>query len=78
MFFTHISFTYIYLLTLIPLLEGTEFLIHQMIKIELEVFDMPGLWRMKRGFLFIYFPFIFISWRLVTLQYCSGFCHTLT
>ena len=28
---------------------------------------------------FIYFfPFIFISWRLITLQYCSGFCHTLT
>ena len=25
-----------------------------------------------------YFPFIFISWRLITLQYCSGFCHTLT
>ena len=25
-----------------------------------------------------FFPFIFISWRLVTLQYCSGFCHTLT
>ena len=20
----------------------------------------------------------FISWRLITLQYCSGFCHTLT
>ena len=28
--------------------------------------------------LFIYFPFIFIFWRLVTLQYFSGFCHTLT
>ena len=28
-------------------------------------------------YLFI-FPFIFISWRLITLQYCSGFCHTLT
>ena len=28
---------------------------------------------------FIYFfPFIFISWRIITLQYCSGFCHTLT
>ena len=28
---------------------------------------------------FIYFfPFIFISWRLITLQYCSGFCQTLT
>ena len=25
----------------------------------------------------IFFPFIFISWRLITLQYCSGFCHTL-
>ena len=37
-------------------------------------------------YLFIYFEsyvlfcfsFIFISWRLITLQYCSGFCHTLT
>ena len=26
----------------------------------------------------IFFPFMFISWRLITLQYCSGFCHTLT
>ena len=25
-----------------------------------------------------FFLFIFISWRLITLQYCSGFCHTLT
>ena len=23
-------------------------------------------------------PFVCISWRLITLQYCSGFCHTLT
>ena len=29
------------------------------------------------SFLF-FFPFIFISWRLITLQYCSGFCHTLS
>ena len=28
--------------------------------------------------LFFFFPFIFISWRLITLQDCSGFCHTLT
>ena len=27
---------------------------------------------------FSFFSFIFISWRLITLQYCSGFCHTLT
>ena len=25
-----------------------------------------------------FFPFIFISWRLIALQYCSGFCHTWT
>ena len=29
-------------------------------------------------FFFAFFSFIFISWRLITLQYCSGFCHTLT
>ena len=29
-------------------------------------------------FFFLFFPFIFISWRLITLKYCSGFCHTLT
>ena len=28
--------------------------------------------------LHLFFSFIFISWRLITLQYCSGFCHTLT
>ena len=31
------------------------------------------------GFFVLFcFPFIFISWRLITLQHCSGFCHTLT
>ena len=29
-------------------------------------------------FFFLFFSFIFISWRLITLQYFSGFCHTLT
>ena len=30
--------------------------------------------------IYIFFPpiYFFISWRLITLQYCSGFCHTLT
>ena len=27
--------------------------------------------------LFFFFSFIFISWRLITLQHCSGLCHTL-
>ena len=26
---------------------------------------------------FLFFSFIFISWRLITSQHCSGFCHTL-
>ena len=26
----------------------------------------------------IFYLFFFISWRLITLQYCSDFCHTLT
>ena len=30
------------------------------------------------GVVSFFFPFIFISWRLITLQHCSGFCHTLT
>ena len=25
-----------------------------------------------------FFSFIIFGWRLITLQYCSGFCHTLT
>ena len=32
----------------------------------------------KKFYLFIFILFFFISWRLITLQYCSGFCHTLT
>ena len=30
------------------------------------------------GFFCFLFSFIFISWRLITLQYCSVFRHTLT
>ena len=28
--------------------------------------------------IYIFISFIFISWRLITLKYYSGFCHTLT
>ena len=37
-----------------------------------EVFNLPT------PFCLYFFSFIVISWRLITLQYCSGFCHTLT
>ena len=29
-------------------------------------------------FFFFYFKCIYFNWRLITLQYCGGFCHTLT
>ena len=29
-------------------------------------------------FIFYLFIYFLIGWRLITLQYCSGFCHTLT
>ena len=32
---------------------------------------------LKKDILFYFILFV-ISWRLITLQYCSGFCHTLT
>ena len=31
-----------------------------------------------RVFFSFFFSLIFITWKLITLQYCSGFCHTLT
>ena len=39
-----------------------------------EEMSIESFYTLKKFF----FPFIFISWRLITLQYCSGFCHTLT
>ena len=45
------------------------------------LFSMKGQNRGRgarhKSFFFL-LPFIFISWGLITLQYCSGFCHTLT
>ena len=28
--------------------------------------------------LFFYFKFIYLNWRIISLQYCGGFCHTPT
>ena len=44
-------------------------------KVERWGIDVFELWCWRRLF---FFSFIFISWRRITLQYCSGFCHTLT
>ena len=42
------------------------------------VYNCSGCSSARPQNLFFFFFFIFISWRLITLQYCSGFCHTLT
>ena len=47
------------------------------VEINLEYMSRPIHWKLKTR-LRDFFSFIFISWRLITLQYCSGFCHTLT
>ena len=48
------------------------------IKKEYTALEMANAW-VKTGFILLnFFPFVFISWRLITPQYCSGFCYTLT
>ena len=41
---------------------------------------LSGPWRsfLYSSSFILFFKFIYFSWRLITLQYCSGFCHTLT
>ena len=54
---------------------------YDMVKQEMEQVntDILGISELKlTGMGEFFFSFIFISWRLITLQYCSGFCHTLT
>ena len=38
-------------------------------------FAVQKLFSLFLFFSIFLFSFIFISWRLITLQYCSGFCH---
>ena len=44
--------------------------------------ELPMLYRRSCSVIyflfFFFFSFIFISWRLITSQHFSGFCHTLT
>ena len=40
--------------------------------------DVPSLGFFSFFLSFFVFSFIFISWRLITLQCCRGFCHTLS
>ena len=52
--------------TYLPWSDGTRF--HDLCFLNVEVFF----------FFFLIIMVFFLNWRLITLQYCSGFCHTLT
>ena len=51
---------------------------------ERHLFEIYSIWQkvmtyqVTTGMKFFFFFFFLISWRLITLQYCSGFGHTLT
>ena len=36
------------------------------------------LYRAEAKKMLSFYQFIYFNWRLITLQYCNGFCHTLT
>ena len=59
----------------IPLAKGQELVISDFISNP--HFFMLGSYTPSKT-LFFFFSFIFISWRLVTSQHFSGFCHTST
>ena len=40
--------------------------------------NFPHLPFLSPFLFFFFFLLIYFNWRLITLQYCSGFCHTLT
>ena len=56
--------------------EAWHAAVHGVAKSQTRLSDCTGLTLFLAPWSF--FSFIFISWRLITLQYCSGFCHTLT
>ena len=42
-----------------------------------EVGRTHRIWGIRQGIIWGFF-LIYLNWRLIILQYCSGFCHTLT
>ena len=49
-------------------------------KTEWLILSLPlnSLWHEKFFFSLKKYLFIYFNWRLITLQYCGGFCHTFT
>ena len=64
-----------------PNLEIKPGLLHCKQSLSLQTDSLPTepLWKLicARGASFFLNKFIYFNWRLITLQYCNGFCHTL-
>ena len=70
-FYNLISFLTCHHFSCIPFLPQTNLVHWGYVKQEAGVIG--------RGSSFFFFNlFVYFNWRLITLQYCSGFCHTLT
>ena len=59
-------------------MEGACFLFLQILLTHGKVYKLYLIAQWITFYFILFFSFIFIRWRLITLQYCSGFCHTLT
>ena len=69
------------LLIIIYIIQGNKIISTEQSEVEKESMYFLRIYchvYRKMCFFILFFPFIFIHWRLITLQYCSGFCHTLT
>ena len=58
--------------------NSLKFIKLQYIYIYIYIYIYAFLHTQSSLYFFNFFSFIFISWRLISLQYWSGFCHTLT
>ena len=78
--FTYVYFIYIYLSHLTILLVYVCMYVCSVCIIYIYISHLTILLVYAITQMGHFFSFIFISWRLITLQYCNciGFCHTLT
>ena len=55
---------------------GSVFFLHG--SLERDIVSLKGLNYPAEGPNLLFLKLIYFNWRLITLQYCGGFCHTLT
>ena len=66
--------------SVLPMFSSRSFIVSGLTFRSLIHFEFIFVYGVRKcsSFILFFFSFIFISWRLTTLQYHSGSCHTLT